>query len=613
MKRNGKKLLSLLLALALIFVCLPQMGLPVRAAETSGKCGDSLRWQVDLSTGELTITGDGKMWSYDSRFQAPWNYYWDCIKTVSLSKGITHIGDRAFYGLSVLESVTIPDGVTSIGVRAFAGCTKMESVKIPPSLKSFADHAFYRCDNLKRVDITDLASWCGIVFEEEEKGTNFCNPLFYAGNLYLNRKLLTDLIIPKGVTSIGTNAFTRCTCLKRVIIPDGVKIIGSEVFQFCSELQSVTIPNSLTRIPDSAFYQCTSLSDISIPVSVTEIGEFAFAYCGALKKMTIPDGVSKIERCMFYECTNLNSVTIPNSVTSIREEAFSSCKRLADVYYGGDKTDWGCIYIENGNEPLGAARRHYNVNLKTDTVNQAIDAANAVNRSIYTKESLEAMDVAVEIAKAAMESGNQDAINRSLAALNAAIKALVKRMDTDDSFRFDDTQNSNAFYYDAVYWAYGAKPQITNGLDKTHFGPDKSCTRGQVVTFLWRTAGCPKPGKTETAFTDLPEKAFYAKAVAWAVEKGITKGMTATTFAPDATCTRGQIVTFLWRFKGEQKASSTATPFKDVSSKAFYAKAVAWAVENNVTNGMTKDTFAPEATCTRGQIVTFLYRAANGS
>ncbi len=177
------------------------------------------------------------------------------------------------------------------------------------------------------------------------------------------------------------------------------------------------------------------------------------------------------------------------------------------------------------------------------------------------------------------------------------------------SFRFDDVKNSKAFYYEPVYWAYGAKPQVTNGIDKNHFGPDQGCTRGQVVTFLWRAAGCPKPKNKKTAFADVGEKAFYAEAVAWAVERGITKGMSATSFAPDATCTRGQIVTFLWRFQKSPAPKSTKTGFKDVSAGAFYAKAVAWAVENKITNGMSATSFAPNATCTRGQIVTFLYRA----
>ncbi len=166
-----------------------------------------------------------------------------------------------------------------------------------------------------------------------------------------------------------------------------------------------------------------------------------------------------------------------------------------------------------------------------------------------------------------------------------------------------------SFYYDAVLWAVNHAPQITNGIDATHFGPEAGCTRGQVVTFLWRTAGCPEPASKKNPFQDVKQGAFYYKAVLWAVDKGITKGTSATAFSPNATCTRGQIVTFLYRFKDSPKASAK-NPFKDVSKSAFYYSAMLWAVENGVTNGTSKTTFSPGATCTRGQVVTFLYRAS---
>ena len=130
-----------------------------------------------------------------------------------------------------------------------------------------------------------------------------------------------------------------------------------------------------------------------------------------------------------------------------------------------------------------------------------------------------------------------------------------------------------------------------------------------MVTFLWRAAGCPEPEKAETPFTDLKPGAFYGKAVAWAVEKGITKGTSDTTFSPDSPCNRGQIVTFLYRFKESPEVEEAENPFTDLKPGAFYEKAVAWAVASKVTNGMTATTFAPDGTCTRGQVVTFLYRA----
>ena len=166
---------------------------------------------------------------------------------------------------------------------------------------------------------------------------------------------------------------------------------------------------------------------------------------------------------------------------------------------------------------------------------------------------------------------------------------------------------ANAYFADAVKWA--VDKGITNGLSDTTFGPYESCTRAQIVTFLWRAAGSPEP-KTMSSFTDVPASAYYAKAVAWAVENGITNGMTATMFAPDATCTRGQSVTFLYRaLKG---TASGSTNFTDVKSDAFYADAINWAVANNVTNGTSNTTFSPNADCTRAEIVTFLYRAYQG-
>ena len=167
---------------------------------------------------------------------------------------------------------------------------------------------------------------------------------------------------------------------------------------------------------------------------------------------------------------------------------------------------------------------------------------------------------------------------------------------------FYDVPN-DAFFYEAVKWA--VKSGVTNGLTETMFGPYEPCTRAQIVTFLWRAAGSPEP-KAMSSFADVPAGSYYAKAVAWAIENGITNGMTETTFAPDATCTRGQGVTFLYRaLKGSAGGGAN---FTDVKSDTFYADAVNWAVANNVTNGTSDTTFSPNDNCTRGQIVTFLWR-----
>ena len=165
-----------------------------------------------------------------------------------------------------------------------------------------------------------------------------------------------------------------------------------------------------------------------------------------------------------------------------------------------------------------------------------------------------------------------------------------------------------AYYADAVAWAIQNK--VTSGVSATTFAPNASCTRGQMVTFLWKAAGSPEPKSLTTAFTDVKSGAYYEKAVAWAVENKVTTGTSATTFSPDATVTRGQSVTFLWKANNSPAAEGTSA-FTDVAASAYYASAVNWAVEKGVTSGMSATTFAPNSNCTRAQIVTFLYRAAS--
>ncbi len=165
---------------------------------------------------------------------------------------------------------------------------------------------------------------------------------------------------------------------------------------------------------------------------------------------------------------------------------------------------------------------------------------------------------------------------------------------------------AGAFYATPVDWAVSSG--ITNGTSLATFAPGAQCTRGQIVTFLWRAAGAPAPQGNTNPFRDVAAGAYYEQPVLWAVEHGITNGMGPDTFAPNQICTRGQVVTFLYRAMGATKVITKRNPFADVASAAFYFCPILWAAENGITNGMTATTFAPQQTCTRGQVVTFLYR-----
>ena len=176
-------------------------------------------------------------------------------------------------------------------------------------------------------------------------------------------------------------------------------------------------------------------------------------------------------------------------------------------------------------------------------------------------------------------------------------------IDKPSKFNFRDV-NRFDYFYDAVKWA--VDHDITSGTGRFTFSPNIACTRAQTVTFLWRAAGSPRPVSTVNPFTDVHYGDYFYQAVLWAVENGITMGTSATTFSPDVTVTRAQVVTFLWRANGQPAAWNSG--FTDVSADAYYAKAVAWAMENGITTGIGFGVFSPEAACTRAQIVTFLYR-----
>ena len=167
----------------------------------------------------------------------------------------------------------------------------------------------------------------------------------------------------------------------------------------------------------------------------------------------------------------------------------------------------------------------------------------------------------------------------------------------------------NRYYYNPVLWAYYHVPRITSGTDATHFSPNKTCTREQVVTFLWAALDKPEPTSTNNPFTDVTEKNYFFKPVLWAVENKVTSGASATLFGVGKPCTRAQFVMFLWAALGRPEPETEENPFVDVSENNYYYKAVLWAVENGVTKGTDATHFSPNKGCTRGQVVTFLYAA----
>ena len=311
----------------------------------------------------------------------------DLVTNLVIPNSVTSIKKYAFYGCECLVSLTIPKSVTSIGYNAFSYCyldsvtinsnaivndptywdgnnfshkfgmvTKyiigedvkgigkyafwdcygLTSVTIPNSVTSIGEGAFGYCPDLTSVYINDIDAWCRISFADAD-----ANPLGRSANLYVDGDLVTNLVIPNGITSVKDYAFYGCYSLTSVTIPNSVTSIGSSAFYNCDGLTSVEIPNSVTSIGSSAFYNCDGLTSVEIPNSVTSIEYRTFDDCDGLTSVTIPNSVTSIGDEAFSNCDGLTSVTIPNSVTSIGDDAFSNCDGLTSVTIPNSVTSIG--------------------------------------------------------------------------------------------------------------------------------------------------------------------------------------------------------------------------------------------------------------------------------
>ena len=344
-------------------------------------CSSLTSFNVSVNNRYYSSSDDGKI--LYNKNKTTLCAYPSATGDVTIPDSVTSIGWSAFYDCSSLTSVTIGNSVTSIGWSAFRGCSSLESVTIGNSVTSIGSYAFDYCSSLTSVHITDLTAWMNIKFESASS-----NPLYNGADLYLNGSLVTDLVIPAGMTSIGKRAFCGCSSLTSVTIPDSVTSIDNGAFYNCDGLTSVTIPDSVTYIGEGAFSGCDNLvitisgdekviysqdgttillcdgsvKDLVISEDVAFINSGAFAGCknvetivtgdtlmslsglpitSALKSITIGNGVTSIGYEAFYNCSSLASVTIPDSVTSIDNGAFYNCSSLESVTIGNSVTSIG--------------------------------------------------------------------------------------------------------------------------------------------------------------------------------------------------------------------------------------------------------------------------------
>ena len=462
-----------------------------------------------------------------------------------MPESVTTIRASAFEDAYKLTSVTVSSGVRELPSHLFDGCSVLEHVTLPQNLVKIGNYVFSRCDTLKTLTFGDKL---------EEIG--------YQAFSY--SPLLTSLTFPKSLKTVDEFAFYYCTGLESVEFTGGLTALTPYIFGMCKNLKRVILPGTLRSISECAFYKCDSLAQIAIPKGITSIGDSAFSDCIGLLELTLPDSVTSVGSYAFADCPNLVSLTLPGTITEVGTNLERGSSKMGHVVFTGTAEQWmnlskSGIYASTVHTDAKGTEAHW-------------ITENGTSR-FYC-----------------------DLCQRTLAETTNPLSVAP----------FADVVPGE-YYYDPVLWA--VDKSITTGVSSSLFAPGRSCTRGQIVTFLWRAAGSPEPRSTENPFTDVNARDYYYKAILWAVEQGITNGMSKTAFAPDKECTRGQVVTFLWRFSGSPAPTSGSNPFGDVETDAYYHNAVLWAVEQGITNGVTATSFAPARSCTRGQIVTFLYRA----
>jgi len=315
-------------------------------AQYGGTTG-ALTWNFNLSSGILTIKGEGEMpdyANYGSHFP-PWFMARDYIKTVIIEDDVTSIGNTAFYYCAKITSIAIPNSVTSIGHEAFYSCSGLYAITIPNNVTRIGDMAFYECSSLNMIMIpagvanigNRAFSFCYslISIDVDSKNNSFTsvNGVLYDKN---KTKLICcpigktgSYVIPDNVEHIEDYAFHHCENLTSVFLPKSITSIGVEAFYHCIRMISIAIPNGIVSIGEKAFTHCTSLTSIILPDKITKIGNKTFLNCVSLTSIMIPNSVSRIGELAFYSCINLTSLSIPTSVTYIGDGAFASCYKLS--------------------------------------------------------------------------------------------------------------------------------------------------------------------------------------------------------------------------------------------------------------------------------------------
>ena len=585
------------------------------------------------------------------------------LTKVTLPDGITSISNSMFYGCSSLKEVKIPDSVTVIGDSSFQSCKSLTSINIPRSVKTIEKYAFYGCNSLTDVyyDGTEQ-EWSLIdISQSHNGGIDGATKHFGVGVYNLGEETYSFPNFGDADSRYGHcfgMSMTSSAYYMGILDEGQVGAVNGNVYAL-SKTNTVKAPICYYQAIQGSKAQAAMVAGGSFYLNKKrDISSDWSEVTSYVKDHSFDDkGVLQISIRVVGEGGHAINF-LRYSVVNGQERIYVYDNNFPDtetyLYKGSDGKVYqspystfsgaiDCIGLRSVEKYFSIVGNYFDSNdraMQEKYLSHAIYAEKGtISVSGATEYLLEAGDTESEYVVFELPEGCETATitphvdNATFTYLDEEYSFGKINDETKGEFKLSDSAEENnasltiqnegtyenpfvdvaedAVYYDAVLWAYYHEPeQITSGFDATHFGPQKACTRAQVVTFLWRAAGCPEPTGSIDVFKDASDIAApFRKAVAWAVEKGITTGYEDSTFRPNDSVTRAQFVTFLWRYEGRPVSSGSIDGFKDAADIAApYRDAVAWAVEKGVTTGYNDGTFRPNAVCPRWAVVLFMYR-----